>query len=144
MKYESIFILTPSLPDTDIDETIKKVEELITKNLGKVLEIERWEKKRLAYPVKKHKYGYYVLIRFEAPADLMNPLEKYYRLSEHIIKFLTIKLNDSKIQTDVVPLPEKDAKKSVKNSKGSTHTDANPKLEETNDSKKLEDANKGD
>lgn len=99
----------PDLPATDIDGTIGKVEELITKNGGKVVEVERWEKKRLAYPVKEHKYGYYVLIRLEAPATLIHPLERFYRLSEHVIKFLTIKVTDFRKQAATVSSPEKEA-----------------------------------
>ncbi len=126
-----------------MDETIKKVEELITKNGGKVLETERWGKKRLAYPVKKHKYGYYVLIRFEAPANLLKPLEKFYQLSEHIIKFLTVKVTEFKKQTDFAPLPENDTKKTLNVSKDSSHTDNNHKLEKTNNGKKSKEANIG-
>ncbi len=136
LKYESIFILAPDLPDTDKDETIKKVEELITKNSGKVLETERWEKKRLAYPVKKHTQGYYVLVRLEAPVKLINPLEKFYRLSEHIIKFLTIKVTDFKRQTDSVPLPENSTDRTTAVSKANSNSDNNHELENTNNSKK--------
>lgn len=124
-----------NLSGAEIDETIGKVEELVTKNGGKVLEIERWEKKRLAYPVKKHKYGYYVLIRLEAPANLIDPLERFYRLSEHIIKFLTIKITDLKKQTDSVSLPENDIDNDIDISKNSDHTNKNDQLEETNNSK---------
>ncbi len=120
------------------------MEELITKNRGKVLETERWEKKRLAYPVKKHTYGYYVLIRLEAPVKLINPLEKFYRLSEHIIKFLTIKVTDFKRQTDFVPLPANGTDNATNVSKANSHTDNNHKLEKTNNSKKSKEANIGD
>lgn len=97
----------------------------------------------MAYPVKKHKYGYYVLIRFEAPANLLKPLEKFYQLSEHIIKFLTVKVTEFKKQTDFAPLPENDTKKTLNVSKDSSHTDNNHKLEKTNNGKKSKEANIG-
>ena len=104
LKYETVFILTPELPAAEIDETIKEAEDLITKEGGTVVKTERWEKKRLAYTVKKHKYGYYVLIRFDAPPSLISSLERYFKLKEHIIKYLTVKIIDTKKKTDSVSL----------------------------------------
>ena len=92
------------MPATEIDETIKEAEDLITKEGGTVVKTERWEKKRLAYTVKKHKYGYYVLIRFDAPPSLISSLERYFKLKEHIIKYLTVKIIDTKKKTDYASL----------------------------------------
>ena len=139
LKYESIFILAPDLPDTDIDETLKNVEGLITEKGGTVLESERWEKKRLAYPVKKHKYGYYILIRFEAPPNLINLLEKHYRLSEPIIKFLTIKVTDFKKQTPLVPIQADNVVDVINGSKGSSNIHNNQEIDKTNNIKKSEE-----
>ena len=112
--------------------------------MGKFLKPSAGKKKRLAYPVKKHTFGYYVLIRLEAPVKLINPLEKFYRLSEHIIKFLTIKVTDFKKQTDSVPLPANSTDKTTTVSKANSHSDNNHKLEKTNNSKISKEANVGD
>lgn len=102
MKYETIFIFSPELDDTAIDEGLKKVEDLVTKNSGSIIKTEQWGKKRLAYPVKKHIYGYYVLMQLDAPPKLISDLERHYRLTENIIKYLTLKISDSKKKKDVV------------------------------------------
>jgi small subunit ribosomal protein S6 len=58
----------------------------------------------LAYTVKKHKYGYYVLIRFDAPPTSISPLERTFKLKEHVIKYLTVKIIETKKKTDAASL----------------------------------------
>ena len=63
-KYETVFILDPSLDDKTIQKEIKRVEDLVTDHKGQVLKIDRWGKKRFAYPIGKKHEGYYTLILF--------------------------------------------------------------------------------
>lgn len=102
MKYETVIIFSPELDDTVIDGALKKIEDLVTKNSGSIIKTEHWKKKRLAYPVKKHIYGYYVLIQLDAPPKLISDLERHYRVTENIIKYLTLKISDLKKKKDVV------------------------------------------
>jgi len=57
-----------------------------------VINVDRWEKRRLAYEIKKRQYGYYVEIIFEAPSNLVKILERDYRLDENILRYLTVTL----------------------------------------------------
>jgi small subunit ribosomal protein S6 len=90
--YETIFIIHPELNEEDVEEHIKRVENLLTRLGGEILKTERWGKKRLAYEVDKHRYGYYVLLRLRANSALLPELERHYRLTEGIIKSLVIRL----------------------------------------------------
>jgi small subunit ribosomal protein S6 len=90
--YETIYIIHPELNEEDIEEHIKRVENLVTRLGGEILKTERWGKKRLAYEVNKHRYGYYVLLRLRGNPTILPELERHYRLTEGIIKSLVIRL----------------------------------------------------
>ena len=88
-KYETVFIVNPEVNEEGIKALIQKFSDIIN-NDGKVLEVEEMGKKKLAYEVKKNKEGYYVVINFEAQPELIKELERIYRITDDVIKFLTI------------------------------------------------------
>jgi small subunit ribosomal protein S6 len=90
--YETIFIIHPELNEDDVEEHIKRVENLVTRLGGEIVKTERWGKKRLAYEVEKHRYGFYVLLRLRGNAAFLPELQRHYRLTEGIIKSLVIRL----------------------------------------------------
>ncbi|MFQ6112423.1 MAG: 30S ribosomal protein S6, partial [Nitrospinota bacterium] len=92
--YESIFILNPDLPEEKVEEHIRAVEDLIKASGGTVAQVERWGKKRLAYEVKKHRYGIYVLVHFSGPANTVPEIERYYKITEPVMKYLSIRTEE--------------------------------------------------
>jgi small subunit ribosomal protein S6 len=91
--YESAVIINAALEDEQIDSVISRIKDTIVNNGGEIREIENWGRKRLAYMVKKSKIGYYVFFRFNAPSSIVSKLERTYVLDEHILRFLTVKLD---------------------------------------------------
>ena len=89
-KYESVIIINPNLEEQAIKALIEKFSNLINKN-GKVESVEEAGKKKLAYEVKKYTEGYYVVINFEAEPSLIAELERNYRITDEILKFIVIK-----------------------------------------------------
>ena len=89
-KYETVFILDPSLDDKTIQKEIKRVEDLVTDHKGQVLKIDRWGKKRFAYPIGKKHEGYYTLILFEGDVNIPKELERIYKLNEFCLRYLTV------------------------------------------------------
>lgn len=92
-KYETIFIVSPEVAEEGIKALIQKFSDIIN-NEGKVLEVEEMGKKKLAYEIKKNKEGYYVVINFEAKPELIKELERVYRITDNVIKFLTIRKDE--------------------------------------------------
>ena len=88
-KYETVFIVNPNVEEERIKALIQKFSEIIN-NDGNVLEVEEMGKKKLAYEINKNKEGYYVVINFEANPELIKELERVYRITDDVIKFLTI------------------------------------------------------
>lgn len=90
--YQTIIVIDSLLKSEEIDAIVEKILRTINNNGGKVINVDRWEKKRLSYEIKKRQYGYYVEINFDAPGDLVKTLERDYRLDENILRYLTIAL----------------------------------------------------
>ncbi len=95
--YETVFIISPDLNDDEVKECSGRIEELITKNKGEIVTVENWDKKRLAYEVKRQRYGTYILIHFKGTSELLKELERTYKMSETIIKYLIIKISEKQL-----------------------------------------------
>lgn len=89
-KYESVVIINPNLEAEKIKALISKFSDLINTD-GKVNSVEELGAKKLAYEIKKQTEGYYVVIKFEANPELITELERNYRITDEVIKFIVIK-----------------------------------------------------
>ena len=81
------------LTKKELNHQFKKFETLINTD-GKVEKAEELGKRKLAYEVKKNKEGYYVIFHFEANTSLIAELERNYRITDEVIKFMTIKVDE--------------------------------------------------
>ena len=88
--YETVFILDPSLDEHTLEKEIKKVEDLITHQKGRIIKTEKWGSRRLAYPLRKKMQGNYTLIYFEGDGNVPTELERAYKLNESCLRFLTV------------------------------------------------------
>ncbi len=89
-KYESVVIINPNVEENAMKELIERFQTLINTD-GKVEKVSELGKKKLAYEVKKNKEGYYVVYDFEANPSLIAELERNYRITDEVIKFIVIK-----------------------------------------------------
>ncbi len=89
-KYESVIIINPNLETEAIKGLIEKISNLINNN-GTVNSVEEIGKKKLAYEIKKNKEGYYIVLKFEAKPELITELERVYRITDEVIKFIVVK-----------------------------------------------------
>ena len=89
-KYESVIIINPNVEETALKALIEKFQTLINTD-GKVEQVNELGKKKLAYEIKKNKEGYYVVYDFEANPSLIAELERNYRITDEVIKFIVVK-----------------------------------------------------
>ena len=89
-KYESVVIINPNLEAESIKALIEKFSNLINSN-GTVSSVEELGKKRLAYEIKKLNEGYYIVVKFEAKPELITELERVYRITDEVMKFIVVK-----------------------------------------------------
>ncbi len=97
-QYETVFIATPVLSETQMKEAVQKFKKVITDNTGEIIHEENWGLKKLAYPIQKKSTGFYYLIEFKGPGELIEKLEIQYRRDERIIRFLTFKMDKYAVQ----------------------------------------------
>jgi len=91
MKYESMVILKPLLPE-DIRAGIQsKLDSLLKKFKGKIISQDNWGKRHLAYPIKKHEEGYYIVYQLDVVPSHIDELKKEFKLMNDILRFLIIK-----------------------------------------------------
>ncbi|MDR2585306.1 MAG: 30S ribosomal protein S6 [Prevotellaceae bacterium] len=92
-QYETVFIATPVLSDTQMKEAVSKYRDYITENQGEMVHEEDWGLRKLAYPIQKKTTGFYHLFEFKADPTLIAKLELQYRRDERIIRFLTFSMD---------------------------------------------------
>lgn len=92
-KYESIIIISPNVDEEGIKALISRFTDLIN-NDGKVELVDELGKRKLAYEVKKFEEGFYVAFHFEANPELITELERNYRITDEVIKFMTVKKDE--------------------------------------------------
>jgi len=92
--YELVLIISPEAGDEVIEATVNTVSKFVTESGGAVSNIERWGKRKLAYPIKHFTEGNYVLTQFKLKPALGKELEANLRISEMILRHLLIKLGD--------------------------------------------------
>ncbi|HIE65893.1 MAG: 30S ribosomal protein S6 [Nitrospira sp.] len=95
--YETIYIVKPTLSEEEITKITDKIKALIEKDGGEIVGADSFGKKRLAYEVRKEKRGIYLILHFRATPAILLELEQSYRLSETIIKYLTIKISEDQL-----------------------------------------------
>ena len=92
-KYESVIIINPNVDEEGIKTLVKKFTDLINSD-GKIEKVDELGKKKLAYEIKKNNEGYYVVFYFEANSNVISELERNYRITDEVIKFMTIKVEE--------------------------------------------------
>lgn len=92
-QYETVFIATPVLSDTQMKEAVARYTDLIKANGGEIVYEEDWGLRQLAYPIQKKTTGFYYLIEFKADSQFIQTLEIQYRRDERIIRFLTFAMD---------------------------------------------------
>jgi len=95
--YETIFILDSLLAPEEIDKLVGRVKEIIESNGGKILTVEKWGKRRLAYEIQKKQYGFYVAVEFEGEGPIPNLLEREYNFNDKILRYLTYRYTKNKL-----------------------------------------------
>ena len=90
-RYETIFIAHPDLPDDTIDEIVERLRKTITDLKGIVVKVEKWGKRKLAYPIKKQQKGYYLLMDFVGQRTVVTELEKNMKFDDKVLKYMSVK-----------------------------------------------------
>ncbi|NUP06325.1 MAG: 30S ribosomal protein S6 [Polyangiaceae bacterium] len=107
-EYETIYILKPDVDAESADKVGQRLQEVVTRENGKLTKVELWGRRRLAYDIAKHKRGVYVYLKYLGDGRVVAEVERNLRLSDGVLKYQTvlvgndIELGKVEVQTDDV------------------------------------------
>lgn len=91
-KYETIFVINPSLNEEETKQVVERFTSLIGEN-GEISKTDEWGKRRLAYPIQDFTEGYYVYISFQSKPDFPAELDRIYKITDAIIRSIIVSLD---------------------------------------------------
>jgi small subunit ribosomal protein S6 len=92
--YEELFIVSPEAPAEEIDALVEQLRGVVTSGGGSVDKVDKWGVRKLAYRVRKHDEGYYVLLVLSSGPEAIKELERRLRVSPLVVKFLTVRIDE--------------------------------------------------
>jgi small subunit ribosomal protein S6 len=92
--YEELFILRPDATEEEIDAQVEQMRHTIVNGGGTVDKVDKWGLRKLAYRVGKKDEGFYILVVFTADAQLVKEIERRLRVSDVVLKFLTVRIDE--------------------------------------------------
>jgi small subunit ribosomal protein S6 len=108
--YETIFVLHPELTEEEAEEAVQSLNKILEDRGSETIRIERGGKRRLAYPIRKQRYGYYNLIHFRALPNALLELERVYRLSDRVLRYISVRYDKEEQMTGFTRLPDDDGR----------------------------------
>jgi small subunit ribosomal protein S6 len=100
--YELMFIVRPDMTDEDLDKLISTLQSAVPTSGGTVKRVDKMGKRRLAYTVRKFHDGVYVLMVVEGGGAVIHELERRLRVTEPVIKFLTVRIDEEQKRLDKI------------------------------------------
>ena len=92
--YETSFLIAPTLPEEEAETLIEKMAGIVSEKKGTMINVDNWGKKRLAYPIQKFEDAVYVFFLYKGEIDIPTELERNFKQTESVIRYLTIKMEE--------------------------------------------------
>lgn len=121
-EYETTFIVRPEALDDEVNRLRARFEGIITDRGGQLMVFEDWGRRRLAYPIERHEHGRYFYLNFIASADSPAELERIVRIEDNVVRFLTVRLEETASYETSFPAAIERQKKRINRSRRSEDT----------------------
>ena len=92
--YEVVFVAAPTITAEELDAFIAHVQGVVEGKNGKILKVDNWGKRSLAYKIKKYRDAYYVVLTIEGDGIAIAELERRFRVTDYIIRFLSVRIDE--------------------------------------------------
>ena len=93
-NYEVVFVAAPTLTSEELDGFINHAQTVVESKNGKVVKVDNWGKKALAYKIKKFREAYYVVLSIEGNGIAIAELERRFRVTDYIIRFISVRTDE--------------------------------------------------
>lgn len=104
-RYETVFIIDPDVTESDEQAIIDRVRSLVAKENGKLAAFDDWGRRKFAYEIRKKKQGHYIRIEYGGSGDLVQAIERFFKIDYRLLKFMTICL-EKNIDPEALPTAE--------------------------------------
>ena len=142
-RYETTYILRPNLGEDQFSEIIERTNSIVTGDGGAIINLERWGNRKLAYEIKKENFGQYIYFNFAAPGTTILEMERIFRIDDRVLRFLTVKLEDSIDAETIARETERAAAIAAEKSSRLEETDED-ETGDDNDDEELDDDDESD
>lgn len=89
--YEAMVVLNPELEEEKLDAAVEKIEKLLKKNKDEIEKVDRWGKRRLAYPIQDFDEGYYIVLYFKGLEESIKELDRVLHISDDVLRHKIIR-----------------------------------------------------
>lgn len=100
-QYETVFIATPVLSEERLMDAVNKFRKILTDHGSEIVHENNWGLRKLAYPIQKKNTGFYYLLEYKGPGEVISKLETEFKRDERIMRFLTVALDKHAIAYNV-------------------------------------------
>jgi len=129
-RYETIFIADNDLSEEDRSPIFEKLKDLIQQHSGLLVMVDQWGGKKLAYEIKKKARGYYVRLDYCGSGILVNEIERFFRIDDRILKYMTVVLDkDVDIETVKEEIARIEEAQTAKTASSDENSDVEPDVE---------------
>jgi small subunit ribosomal protein S6 len=90
-QYETGFLLSPSLSEEETEKIILQMADIVSQKNGRMMKLDKWGKRRLAYPIKRFGEAFYVFFHYEGGADIPLELGRKFKQMDTVLRYLTLK-----------------------------------------------------
>lgn len=96
-NYETVIVVHPRFSDAEAAEFSEKTKQIISKEGGEILSEDKWGRRKLAYPIRHQREGYYLYLKYRAPGQLIAKLNQQFRiLQDTVLRSLTVHAEEPK------------------------------------------------
>lgn len=93
-NYEVVFVAAPTLASEELEGFINHIQTVVESKNGKVVKVDNWGKKSLAYKIKRFREGYYVVLNIEGDGSAIAELERRFRVTDYIIRYISVRIDE--------------------------------------------------
>lgn len=99
-NYEVVFVAAPTLTTEELDAFITHIQGVVEGKNGKIVKIDNWGKRSLAYRIKKYREAYYVVLTIEGDGAVIAEMERRFRVTDYVVRFLSVRIDEDIKRSD--------------------------------------------
>jgi small subunit ribosomal protein S6 len=101
-NYEVVFVAAPTLTSEELDGFINHIQTVVEGKNGKVVKVDNWGKKSLAYKIKKFREAYYVVLSIQGDGATIAEIERRFRVTDYIVRFISVRIDEDVKRSDKI------------------------------------------